>query len=555
MKSLAICLMVLTIIASNSLSQVKTSDEYIKKAEDHQTSGRIDKAIQIMEAAVAKYPDNSKLYTTLGAMISTKVRKTKDMTVAIKLCSRCFEMWDKALSLDPRNIEARFLRGAWGVNVPMFAGYLEVGINDLEFLIQAFERSPDKAPRDSLIEAYSLLATGYRKAGKQQKAKALWGKIVETAPGTKAAKGAEENIKELALLEARQSQLAKKKKPEGPDIVRLKEKIQKEPANVGLLLELGKLYYIAENYEEAKKIFTKALGIEPSNIQVYKRLVSVLEKIAGEGYDERIYVDTDFRTNLAFELVNLLDKAVALAPEDIDLRLQRGVSGVMMPFFVQKLDQAIDDLLWIGKSNAPDEVKAEALYWLGKAYQKKSMNYWIHVVSKYSKSNALQMVFDEIRPDVKRIDISNVETPAVTVDFVLGFQDELEPQTAVWIEDAHEKFIKTIYVSGFSGYAKQKQVNLPEWAESSDFADVDAVTGASINLGHHIYVWDLKDHSGNRVKPGEYIVKVEVNYWPSGEYQMVSTKIRIGKESDGTVVEEENLIPYLEVKYHAGAGQ
>ena len=57
------------------------------------------------------------------------------------------------------------------------------------------------------------------------------------------------------------------------------------------------------------------------------------------------------------------------------------------------------------------------------------------------------------------------------------------------------------------------------------------------------------------MKPGEYIVKVEVNYWPSGEYQMVSAKIKIGKESDRAVVEEENLIPYLEVKYHAGARQ
>ncbi|MCK4255899.1 DUF2271 domain-containing protein, partial [candidate division WOR-3 bacterium] len=81
------------------------------------------------------------------------------------------------------------------------------------------------------------------------------------------------------------------------------------------------------------------------------------------------------------------------------------------------------------------------------------------------------------------------------------------------------------------------------------FADVDAVTGASIDLGHHIYVWDLVDNSGKEVKQGNYIIKVEVSYWPSMKYQIVSASINLGKSEERTVVEEGNLIPYLEVKY------
>ena len=79
---------------------------------------------------------------------------------------------------------------------------------------------------------------------------------------------------------------------------------------------------------------------------------------------------------------------------------------------------------------------------------------------------------------------------------------------------------------------------------------MDAVTRASINLGHHIYVWDLNDASGNRVKPGEYIIKVEVAYWPSMEYQLVSAALKLGKNQERAVTEEGNLIPYLEVKYY-----
>ncbi|MCK4673916.1 DUF2271 domain-containing protein, partial [candidate division WOR-3 bacterium] len=133
--------------------------------------------------------------------------------------------------------------------------------------------------------------------------------------------------------------------------------------------------------------------------------------------------------------------------------------------------------------------------------------------------------------------------------FILGFRDELAPQTAVWVEDKEGNFVRTIYVSGFSGYAKEKQVNLPMWTNSSKFADVDGVTSASIDLGHHIYVWDLKDTSGKKVKSGEYIVKVETAYWPSMQYQQVEVPIKIGKKEKRVVVEEGNLIPYLEVKY------
>ena len=53
-----------------------------------------------------------------------------------------------------------------------------------------------------------------------------------------------------------------------------------------------------------------------------------------------------------------------------------------MPFFVHKLEQGIDDLNRVLQSDVPDSTKAEVLHWLGKAYQKKAMSYWIKVVSQ-----------------------------------------------------------------------------------------------------------------------------------------------------------------------------
>ena len=164
-------------------------------------------------------------------------------------------------------------------------------------------------------------------------------------------------------------------------------------------------------------------------------------------------------------------------------------------------------------------------------------------------------VFYRMKPAVKRLDLSQYQPPVLVIDFILGFRDEVEPQSAVWIEDREGNFVKSIYVSGFSGHVREKQVRLPRWARSSKFVDVDAVTGASINLGHHIYVWDLKDSSGRRVKAGEYVVKVEVAYWPSKQYQLASAAVYLGEKENRTVVEEGNFVQYLEVSYFPVGGR
>ncbi|MGB7054350.1 MAG: DUF2271 domain-containing protein, partial [bacterium] len=291
------------------------------------------------------------------------------------------------------------------------------------------------------------------------------------------------------------------------------------------------------------------VNIDQSSSEAYKLLAFSLNGMNAVGYDPRIYLDTDFRTDLALEATEALDKAVALAPEDVELRFIRGVASVQMPFFVNRIDQGIADLEAVIEGDVSDDMKAEALYWLGYAHQKMGTTYWTQVVSKYSATEAAQNVFNTLRPPVKHIDLSKYIIPIVYIDFELSYRDELAPQTAVWIEESEGEFVKTVYVSGFSGHAKERQVNLPVWAKSSEFADVDAVTGASIDLGHHIYIWDLSDYAGKKVSSGDYKVLVEVAYWPSMQYQRVEAALSVGKKEEREVIQEGEIIPYLEVRY------
>jgi len=524
-------------------------EDYIAEAEEYKNTGQFDKAISTMEEAVKEHPENTDAYSHLGIMLGEKAQRTRDYGELLGIVERAFLNWDRALVLDPRNFMARFYRGAWAVNMPKSMGQLQKGINDLGIVTQALEQSPDPASKERLVEAYQHLAGGYQKNAEYGKARRVNEKLIELAPETEYAEQAQQNIDKIDEFEQWRAERMKSKQSDDPEIVALEEQVAKEPDNFDLLLALGKAYYDAEIYEAAEKVLKQAISINQSSSEAYKLLAYTQNQINAVGYDPRIYMDSDFRTDLAFEAAAALDKAVALAPEDIELRFARGIAAVNMPFFVNKIDQGIADLEIIIESDVPDEMRAEALYWIGYAHQKKATTYWARVASNYSATEAAQNAFSMLRPPVKHINLSKYIIPIVYIDFELGFRDELAPQTAVWVEDSDGQFTKTIYVSGFSGHAKERQINLPVWAKSSEFTDVDAVTGASINLGHHIYIWDLSDYTGKKASSGEYKILVEVAYWPSMQYQRVEVPITIGKGEARKVVEEGNLIPYLEVRY------
>lgn len=548
MKKSALCIILVAFLGVGTLA-AKTIEEYINEAANLQQQNKLDKAIASMEQAVKEHPESSAAYFHLGNYIGLLAQRTPDYGEVFFAFEHAFLAWDKALELDPYNFEARFTRGAYGVNMPAFVGRLDQAIDDLETMVDFIKLSPDPDAQTQLISAYYYLGTGYQKQGKWEKALEAYGNVSTMAPTTDLGMSAQEGIDEINAFKVWQSEHEKAKKPDTPEITALKEQVENNPEDVGILIQLAEAQIDAEQYEDADMNLRKAVNLDTTNADAYRSLAFVIARLLNVGYDPRIAMDTDFRTNLSFELIAVLDKAVALAPDDMELRFFRGASAVQMPFFVGRLEQGMEDLKMVIEGDAFDSLKAEALYHLGAAHQKMAMTYWIEVISNYPETDAMEYVFDELEPSVEHIDLKQYKRPFVVVDFVLGFKDELAPQTAVWIETADGAFVKTIYVSGFSGHAKGKQVNLPIWAKASKFADVDGVTAASIDLGHHIYVWDMKDIFGNQVKKGNYLVKVEVSFWPSMQYQRVEVPIDLGKKDERVVTEEGNLIPYVEVKY------
>ncbi|MGB7055477.1 MAG: hypothetical protein WBE28_09180, partial [bacterium] len=328
---LFVCTLLLMGVAN--FGATETLEGYIAEAEGYKNTGQFDQAVSTMEQAVIEYPEHTDAHAQLGIMLSEKAQRTRDYMEIFEIANRAFSAWDKALVLDPNNFIARFYRGAWAVNMPKSVGRLDKGINDLDIITQALEQSPDPSSKERLLEAYQHLAIGYQKNTEYGKARSVHEKIIALVPETEYAEQAQQNVEKIEKFEKWQAERAKSLPDDTPEIIRLKEKVAKEPARFDLLLSLGKAYYDIENHEEAANLLRKAVNIDQSSSEAYKLLAFSLNGMNAVGYDPRIYLDTDFRTDLALEATAALDKAVALAPEDIELRFTRGVASVQMPFF------------------------------------------------------------------------------------------------------------------------------------------------------------------------------------------------------------------------------
>ena len=357
------------------------------------------------------------------------------------------------------------------------------------------------------------------------------------------------------------------------DLTEIERQLAKAPDNAELLISAAHLYLDSGNPRKARELLDRAISIDSTNAMAFALLGQVAIAGVQEGYDEKIAEDTDSRTNLIFAIMEPMSKAVSLSPDNLEIRLMRGITSVNMPVFggymhlynrekgfaetitsemIENgyggyLDYAVDDLHTVIKGEASDEMKAQAYFYLGLAYKVKGLQYWQTLTKEYPQSEASGQAWEEMGPKERLIPPID-KRPLVLVSFNIGFESDLPPQTALWIEDAQGNFVKSIYVSGFSANVKENQVVLPEWAGASEF-QVDAVTSASIPAGRHTYEWDMTTTNGNQVQDGKYVVKIEVHHWPSFHYQLVSAEIMVGTSEKTTVVREGNLVPFVEVEF------
>lgn len=128
-------------------------------------------------------------------------------------------------------------------------------------------------------------------------------------------------------------------------------------------------------------------------------------------------------------------------------------------------------------------------------------------------------------------------SPSVTVSLPYVRQPgRASNQFAVWVEDAKGNFIRTLYVTNYTGQGgfRIRKDCLPTWVRRSGAAtaakaELDAVSGATPATGTQNYVWDCTGADGKTAPPGRYRIFVEGTlYWKSRV--LYTANITLGKE-------------------------
>lgn len=514
-----------------------TPEQYIEKAtnvfltDSLRAEQCLDLALEILNTAIEEYPENADILAHLGIYTGQKAGEVESFQEKASLAYQSFAFLDNAVSIDAENVNARYYRGIMGVSVPDFMGKLEQGTEDFEVILSIYNKNPGKVSQDILLNSHIYLNEIYEKTEDFSCLIRICKSIIENFPDTEEAIEAKKTIEKLE-----------------------NEETETETENIETNYDLEEILSISTEYienkelEKAEKILLSGDINFPENFMINKLLGIVYALKSEVEYNEEINKDTDYRTNLCFKTLKYFDRAIEINPNDIETRLLRGKMGVGFPFFVDKLDQSMEDLTFVLDNTDEDSIKAECLFFLGQAYQKKAVIPWIRIAKDFPESDFAQQVFQLEKPQNENNDFAEYDNPIVIIDFSLGFKDELAPQTAVWIEDESGDFVKTVFVSGFAGFVGNVQITLPKWGNSSDF-QTDGTTGASIDIGNHQYIWDLKGSEGQIVENGVYTIKVETWHWPSMFYQIVKGEINIGDENTEIIIEEGNFIPYFKIRY------
>jgi tetratricopeptide (TPR) repeat protein len=551
MKRVCIVLLLLG-FATALAAQQKALKTYITEAQALQGEGKLREGIDLLKEAVSVYPEETNAYLQLGlawGALGQKSGETGDFTTAMNAVNEGFVAFEKAVELDPGFYEAHFYYGVYGVNVPSLFGKLDPGVEHLEKALAILKARSGEDQLAKLAVVYQYLGKGYQMQERMDEAREAWEKALAISPEGEVGDAARAGLESLERAKVSAETKKMEKKKESQKVLALKEKLKESPEDFESNYKLGKAYFDEGNWVEAQKFLRKAVALDGNHFEAQFLLAKAVMEDGTVGYDERIYEDQALRTNLAFEMVRQLERTLELDPTNLEARLWHATSCVMMPFFVQRIDQGIAGLEEIASDEGlPDEVRAEALYHLGFGYRKKGNAIWMKLMKDYPRSEHIQGIYDEYGLREYGEEKLDIDGEKVIVTFHLGFMDELAPQTGIWVEDADGRFVKTLYVSGFSSFAKEKQVNLPVWSKSSEF-ETDGTTGASIDWGKHTYSWDLTDHGGNRVRDGLYKVYVEVAWWPSMKYGRASAEIRVGTTPDEVTVDKAPFVPLLHVRY------
>ena len=485
----------------------------INLAEEEAAKGNLKEATSMMKDIVETHPESADAHAQYGSYLSQRAGQ-ESMMKAGMLTNKAFEQFDEALALEPGHMKALLNRGILCISVPKFFGKLKQGIANLENV----QKNYGSDQQLYMVTSY-YLGIGHQKAGDIEAAKAALKFVVTYGRDT-------QFYQQAKTIYAELSEKEEEKKTEGSYEQGMKS------------MEAGDLSVAVVHFRQAAKE-------NPDNLQLHLLLAQTLGKIAEQGYDESIQDDVTNRAGIANEVFEVLSHCVELAPKDEEIRFLRGSVAINLPFFVNSLETGIQDLTYLAENASSQEMQTKANYLKEQAILTRKVNELAEdgylAETERHREEFLPRFIETTSP----VQQTPPEGDYLQVDIRLGYRDQIEPQTAVWIEDSEGNYLKTLYVSGFAASVKEKQEHLPQWADKSKFEGIKAVTSASINCGRHTFYWDFMDNEGNISLKKEFVVCAEICHWPHVQYSKQELIVNLAEGNEFKLSSRDFLIPEI----------
>ena len=484
----------------------------ISLAEAEAAKGNLKEATSMMKEVVDAHPESADAHAQYGSYLSQRAGQASMMQAGM-LTNKAFTQFNEALTLEPGHMNALLNRGILGVSVPKFLNKLKQGITDLENV----QTNHGSDQRLYMVTSY-YLGIGQQKAGNLEAAKAAL---------------------KFVVTYGRDTQFYEQSK------VIYDELSEEDEASSGSYdqgmkcMEKGDIQTAVEHFRQAAKQ-------NPENLELHLLLAQTLGSIAEQGYDESIQDDVTGRAGIANEVFEVLSHCVELAPSDEEIRFLRGSVAINLPFFVNSLETGIQDLTYLAENASSQEMRSKANYLKEQAILTRKVN----ELAEEGYQAETERDREELLPKFVETESPIQQTPPegdyLEVNIRLGYRDQIEPQTAIWIEDNSGNYLKTLYVSGFAAHVKEKQQHLPQWADKSKFKGVAAVTSASINCGKHTFYWDFTDNDGNILHEKELVICAEICHWPHVQYSKQELKVNLAEGNEFKLSSRDFLIPEIE---------
>jgi tetratricopeptide (TPR) repeat protein len=134
-------------------------------------AGKLDQAIAELEKRTTNDSSNAECAAVLGHAYLHKCGIIQDVREQGILAMQADKLFDTALSLDPSNWEARFIKA---VAMSYWPPMLNKGDEVIQHFQTLIQQQETQTPQTQFAETYAWLGDQYQKAGRADDAKAVW---------------------------------------------------------------------------------------------------------------------------------------------------------------------------------------------------------------------------------------------------------------------------------------------------------------------------------------------------------------------------------------------